>query len=136
MVDMFGEIGFARWPLVFSSAAVVGLASYSAARLFGRGALADPMSKAVVDAILLWGAFATVAGVLSTLVGIVTATRLAQAAAVSASVLWGGVRVSMLGVTFGVLILAGSSLAWFVLQFRWRLLEAAEAQAADPGPLD
>ena len=136
MVDMFGEIGFARWPLVFSFAAVVGLASYSAARLFGRGALADPMSKAVVDAILLWGAFATVAGVLSTLVGIVTATRLAQAAAVSASVLWGGVRVSMLGVTFGVLILAGSSLAWFVLQFRWRLLEAAEAQAADPGPLD
>lgn len=136
MVDMFGEIGFARWPLVFSFAAVVGLASYSAARLFGRGALADPMSKAVVDAILLWGAFATVAGVLSTLVGIVTATRLAQAAATSASVLWGGVRVSMLGVTFGVLILAGSSLAWFVLQFRWRLLEAAEAQAADPGPLD
>lgn len=136
MVDMFGEIGFARWPLVFSFAAVVGLASYSATRLFGRGALADPMGKAVVDAILLWGAFATVAGVLSTLVGIVTATRLAQAAAVSASVLWGGVRVSMLGVTFGVLILAGSSLAWFVLQFRWRLLEAAEAQAADPGPLD
>ena len=125
MVDMFGEIGFARWPLVFSLATIVGLAFYSAARLFRRAAVADPMSKAVVDAIPLWGAFATVAGVLSTLVGIVTATRLAQTAAVSPSLLWGGVRMSLLGVTFGVLILAGSSLAWFVLKFRWRLLEAA-----------
>ena len=128
MVDMFGEIGFARWPLVFSSAAVVGLTSYSAVRLFGRGALADPRTKALVDSILLWGAFATVAGVLSTLVGIVTAMRLTEATAtVSPSLLWGGVRVSMLGVTVGLLILAGSSLAWFALQFRWRLLEAAEA---------
>ena len=50
MVDIFGEIGFARWPLVFSLASIVGLSFYSAARLFRRGALADPMSKAVVDA--------------------------------------------------------------------------------------
>ena len=127
MVDVFTDIGFARWPLVSSFGAILGLTSYSAVRLFGRGALADPRTKALVDSILLWGAFATVAGVLSTLVGIVTTTRLAQAAAVSASVLWGGVRVSMLGVTVGLLILAGSSLAWFALQFRWRLLEAAEA---------
>ena len=130
MLDMFSEIGFARWPLVFSLATIVGLASYSAARLFGHAALADPMTKAVVDAIPLWGAFAAVAGVLSTLVGIVTATRLAQTAVVSPILVWGGVRVALLGVTFGVLILAGSSVAWFVLQFRWRLLEAAtEADA-------
>jgi uncharacterized oligopeptide transporter (OPT) family protein len=130
MVDMFVEIGFARWPLVFSLTTIVGLSFYSAARLFRSGAHPDPMSKAVVDVIPLWGAFATIAGLLSTLVGIVTATRLAQAAAVEPSLLWGGVGVALLGVTAGVLILVGSSLAWFVLKFRWRLLEAAAEEDA------
>jgi uncharacterized oligopeptide transporter (OPT) family protein len=64
------------------------------------------------------------------LVGIVTATRLAQTAAVEPSLLWGGVGVALLGVTAGVLILVGSSLAWFVLKFRWRLLEAAAEEDA------
>ena len=69
MVDVFTDIGFARWPLVSSFGAILGLTSYSAVRLFGRGALADPRTKALVNSILLWGAFATVAGVLSTFGG-------------------------------------------------------------------
>ncbi len=53
MVDMFGEIGFARWPLVFSFAAVLGLASYSATRLFGHGALLRSRLAQLVDPLAL-----------------------------------------------------------------------------------
>ena len=42
----------------------------------------------------------------------------------------GGIKVSMLGSLFGVLILAFAALLWFVLQLRWRLLVADEIEKA------
>ena len=53
------------------------------------------------------------------------------AGAVSTTLLWGGIKVAMLSSAVGVLVLAASSLSWFVLQLRWRLLRATlEEEAA------
>ena len=116
------------------------LTSYSAVRLFKPMASADPRTKAFVDSILFWGGFAAIAGMFGTLVGIVIATQAAEAGATLGpwlpagptssltTLVWGGIKVALLSACFGVIILASSSLAWFALQFRWRLLEAAEAQ--------
>ena len=129
LADLWAGIGFTKWPLAFSCLAVLALAAYSTSEVFRRGAWADPMSKTFVDAILLWGGFAAIAGMFGTLVAIASAALAFDAGgAVSATLVGGAVMRAGPGAVFGVLILAGSSLAWFALQFRWRLLEAAEME--------
>jgi hypothetical protein len=109
----------------------VGLALWSSARLFRAGASPDLHTKAWVDAILFWGAFAVISGVLGTLVGIIIAAQSIEAAgSVSTSLVWGGIKLAMLSSAFGTLILGFASLIWFALQLRWRLLVARGAEAA------
>ena len=130
MSEIWNSLGVIRWPLVFSFLAVVSLASWSAARLFRPGATPDLRSKAWVDAILFWGGFAVISGVLGTLVGIIIAAQYIEAAgAISTSMVWGGIKVALLCSAVGVLILAFAALLWFALQLRWRFLMAEAAEA-------
>ena len=127
---IWNDVGFVRWPLAFSFMAVVGLAVWSAFKLFGPRATPDLRSKAWLDAILFWGGFAAISGVLGTLVGFTIATQSVEAAGeVNVTLMWGGIKVSMLTSLLGVLILAFASLLWFVLQLRWQLLVAKEQAA-------
>ncbi len=132
MLDMlWNEIGFIRWPLTFSFFAVVGLALMSAATLFGRNAVAGLVAKTWVDAILFWGGFAAISGVLGGIVGVIIAFQSIEAAGeVSATLIAGGIKVALLSSSFGVLILGFAALLWFALQFRWRMLQAEESEAA------
>ena len=123
-------IGFIRWPLTLSFLAVVLLALWSAVRLFRPGASPDLRTKAWLDAILFWGGFALISGVLGTLIGIIIASQAIEAAGdVSTTLVWGGIKVAMLSSAFGTMILGFAALLWFVLQLRWRLLLA---QVEDP----
>ena len=123
-------VGFIRWPLTFSFLVVVILALWSAVRLFRPGATPDLRSKAWVDAILFWGGFAVISGVLGTLVGIIIASQAIEAAGnVSSPLVWGGIKVAMLSSALGMMILAFAALLWFALQLRWRLLMADSAKA-------
>ncbi len=125
------EFGFIRWPLMFSFMTVIGLALFSTIRLFRPGATPDLHTKAWLDAILFWGGFATISGLLGTLIGITIASQSVEAAGeVNVTLMWGGIKVSLLSSLFGVLILAFASLLWFVLQLRWRLLVADEVEDA------
>jgi tetratricopeptide (TPR) repeat protein len=85
MGELFADMGFIRWPLLFCLLAVIILAAWSTMRLFNRDALADARLKAWVDAILFWGAFAMISGVLGTVVGIVVAANAAIQKSPSAS---------------------------------------------------
>jgi len=119
------QIGYIRYPLAFSLFVVVGLAAWSAYKLFRPGASPDLHTKAWLDAILFWGGFGVITGVLGTLVGMVVGAQSIEAAGeVSSSLVWGGVKVALLSSVFGFLILAFAALAWFALQLRWRFLEA------------
>ena len=128
---VWNDLGFIRGPLFFSFTVVIGLALFSAVRLFRPNAMPDLRSKAWLDAILFWGGFASISGLLGTLIGFTIATQSVEAAGeVNVTLMWGGIKVSMLASLFGVLILAFASLLWFVLQLRWRLLLADEAEVA------
>jgi hypothetical protein len=128
---VWNSMGFMRWPLAFSLLCVVLLSAYSFGRLYRPSATADLLTKTWLAAILCWGGFAMIAGVLGTLVGVVIAAQAIEAAgAVSPSLVWGGIKVAMLTSAFGTLILAASALLWFGLQLRWRLLEAREVGEA------
>ena len=128
MLDMlWRDIGFIRWPLTFSLFAVVGLGLMSAATLFGRNSTAGLVAKTWVDAILFWGGFAAISGVLGSIVGVIIAFQSIEAAGeVEATLVAGGVKVALLSSGLGVMILGFAALLWFALQFRWRLLQANE----------
>ena len=126
---VWNDLGFIGWPLAFSFLSVIGLGLFSGVRLFRPGATPDLFTKAWLDAILFWGGFASISGVLGTLIGFTIVTQSVEAAGeVNVTLMWGGIKVSMLASLFGVLLLAFASLLWFVLQLRWRLLVADEAE--------
>ncbi len=130
MMMIWNDIGFIRWPLTFSLFAVVGLALMSAATLFGRNATAGLVAKTWVDAILFWGGFAAISGMLGSVIGVIIAFQSIEAAGeVSATLIAGGIKVALLSSSFGVLILGFAALLWFGLQFRWRLLQSNEVEA-------
>jgi len=127
MGELFTQMGYIRWPLTFSLLIVGALSVWSAAKLFGARPSSDARTKAWVDAILFWGGFAMICGVLGTVVGIVVAAQSIElAGSVTPALLWGGVKVALLSTVFGALILSMAALAWFALQLRWRLLLAGE----------
>lgn len=124
-MNIWTDMGFGRWPLLFALLAVVGLSAYAAFRLFGQEARPDARTRALVDAILFWGGFALVWGVLATLIGFsVAAQSIEMAGEVSGALVWGGIKVALLTAQFGMLILILAGLNWFGLQYRWRMLAA------------
>jgi hypothetical protein len=129
--DVLNSMGFMRYPLMFSLLTVTGLALLSAARVFRPRAVPDRHTKAWIDAILFWGGFAVICGVLGTLVGIIIAAQSIEAAGeVSTTLVWGGIKVALLTSAFGVMILAFAALLWFGLQLRWRLLDPTQGEPA------
>lgn len=130
MIQLISDMGFMRFPLALSLLFVAALTGWSASRLFGSDPEPDPRTKAWIDAILFWGGFAMVTGVLGTLIGIIIAAQSIELAGeVSTRLVWGGVKVATLTSVAGGLILALSGLLWFVLQLRWRLLSAEDRVA-------
>ena len=129
LATVWNDFGFIRWPLTFSLFAVVGLSLMSAATLFGRNAIASLVAKTWVDAVLFWGGFAAISGVLGSIVGTIIAFQSIEAAGeVEATLVAGGIKVALLSSSFGALILGFAALLWFVLQFKWRMLQADELE--------
>ena len=104
----------------------------SALRLFVLDRQADLRTKTWVDAILFWGGFGMLSGVLGTLIGIIIAAQIIEAYSgrVSTALVWGGVKVALVSSAVGMLILAWAALLWFAMQLRWRLPEAEAVQPA------
>jgi len=90
------------------------------------------VAKTWVDAILFWGGFAAISGVLGSIIGVIIAPQSIEAAgAVSATLVAGGIKVALMSSAMGVLMLGFAAVLWFTLQFRWRVLQADEME----GPL-
>ena len=125
LAEIWTAMGFIRYPLGFSLLAVLALSCWSGIRLLESEVGPGLRTKAWIDAILFWGGFALIAGVLGTLLGIIIAAQsIEYAGTVEPSLVWGGVKVAMLSSAFGTLILAMAALSWFLLQLRWRFLVA------------
>ena len=128
-MEAFEALGVIRWPLTFSLLVVVALALWSLA-LVRRSAMPGRHAKAWIDAILFWGGFAAISGVLGTLIGIIITFQFIELAGeVRATLVAGGIKVALLSSALGTLILAVASLLWFGLQLRWRMLAAAHADS-------
>jgi hypothetical protein len=125
------DVGFIRWPLTLSLMTVVGLTAWATLHVV-TGPPGRPETKAWIDAVLFWGGFAFLSGVLGTLVGIVQAAQAIEVsgAAIPATLVWGGIKVALLSTVVGAGVLAVAALAWFGLQLGWRLGRDAVAEGS------
>lgn len=126
MSTAWQELGFVRLPLSFSVLVLVLLVGWTSVKVFGRNASPDARTKVWIDAILFWGGFAAITGILGTLVGITLAAQsIEQAGEISTTLLWGGVKVALVSADVGLLIALLAALLWFLLRLRWRFLRTA-----------
>lgn len=132
MMEMWMNMGVIRFPVTFSWIAVFVLAAYSATRVFGWNARADLVTKAWIDSVFFWGGFGMISGMLGTLVGwVITAQSVERAGDIAPVLVWGGFKVSLLSSVVGTLLLCVAALFWFVLQFRWRVVQAETMETGD-----
>lgn len=132
MSRIWQDLGFMGWALALALAAVLVLTAWTGRRLYRAEAVQDLRTKALVDAILFWGAFAVISGVLGTLIGIIEAAQAMELGAAT-GVVWGGVKQAILGTAAGMTVLFFAAVSWFVLQLRWRFLGSDRRDAEQPG---
>lgn len=116
MIDWFLSGGFPMWLVLGAGLAGLGLAVDAGRKVFGGPAEAAGL-RAEIDGVLFWGGFASVLGVIGTLVGVALMARyLEQAGGASVGVIWGGIRVALIPTAFGLLVLSVCLLAWYGLR--------------------
>ena len=120
--------GVMMYPIALSALVGLGLAAWSARRLWGSAPRVDARVEAGVDGVLFWGGFALLLGVLGTVVGIAVAAQAVEMLGeVHTTLVWGGIKVSLIPTIWGAVILAVSAVAWYTLRVRCRSLLARMA---------
>jgi hypothetical protein len=131
MIDVFVDGGYAMWALLVTGALVVGLAGNAVHQL----ATADPADRRDqgIDAVLFWGMFSVVLGLIGTLVGVGQAARAIEAAGTAEPTLvWAGFRITLTSTIAGFGIGGISLVLWFTLRMWQRFtLKAQLGHARD-----
>ncbi len=110
------EGGPFMWLLLVIGVLVLVLAVWAGSRL-RRADGPDPMLETGIDAVLFWGGWGVVVGLLGTFVGIYQAAgAISRAGEVAPAVIWGGIRVALTTTLFGLLIFAVAGLIWMGLR--------------------
>ena len=127
MMDFFREGGFFMWPILVIAIVIVALAVRSWARTRALEG-PEPVLETNVDAVLFWGVWVLVAGLLGTFTGLYQAAGVIERApAINPAIIWGGVRVALTTTVAGFVVFAVAALLWMGLRFMYRRKVAARA---------
>lgn len=125
MMELMYQGGYMMWVILAASLLILGLATWAGvrtAKLSGPNAVVET----AIDAVLFWGVWVVVIGLLGTFVGIYQAASAleliggAQAGPASASLIWGGIKVALTTTVFGLLVFSVAALLWMGLRTRYR----------------
>lgn len=120
MMEFMREGGYMMWVILAASLLILGLAAWAAvrtARLSGPNAVVET----AIDAVLFWGVWVVVIGLLGTFLGIYQAAGvLEQFGEASPELIWGGIKVSLTTTVFGLLVFSVAALLWMGLRTRYR----------------
>lgn len=120
MTDFIADGGFFMYPLLLIAVVIAVLAVWSAMRVPGADG-PDPVLETGIDATLFWGGWAVLLGLLGTFGGIYQAAgAIERAGEVSASLVWGGIKVALTTTLFGLTIFIVAALLWFGLRTWYR----------------
>jgi hypothetical protein len=120
MLEFFRQGGVFMWPILIVAIAIVWIAARSWARTRSLDG-PDAVVETGVDAVLFWGVWVLVIGLLGTFTGIYQAAgAIEQAPAISPAMIWGGVKVALTTTLAGFLVFAVAALLWLGLRFTYR----------------
>lgn len=120
MMELMREGGYMMWVILAVSLLILGLATWAGART---AKLPGPnaMVETAIDAVLFWGVWVVVIGLLGTFLGIYQAAGvLAQFGDASPELIWGGIKVALTTTVFGLLVFSIAALLWMGLRTRYR----------------
>ena len=125
MMEFFKQGGFFMWPILVISIVIGVLAVWAFVRTRDLDG-PDAVVETGIDAVLFWGVWVVVVGLLGTFTGIYLAAGvIEQAAAVSPAVIWSGIRVALTTTLFGLFVFCVASLMWLGLRVSYRRRVAA-----------
>lgn len=125
MMELMSQGGFFMWPLLVIALVIAVLAVWVATRL-PKLSGADPVLETGIDATLFWGGWAVLLGLLGTVGGVYQAAgAISRAGAVSAPLVWGGIKVALTTTLFGLTIFLVAALIWFGLRSWYRRVAMA-----------
>lgn len=111
---LMGPWGMILLVLILGNVCLVG---WSILKLSTNGRRKDSSLEGKINAVLFWGAMGAVLGVLGQLNGIYLGlSAILAAPEIDPAVVAEGFAISFLPTLFGLALLAGSALAWFVLR--------------------
>ncbi len=88
----------------------------------------DAVVETGIDAILFWGVWVLVVGLLGTFLGIYqAATFIENAGQVSSTLVWGGIRLALTTTVFGLIVFSLAALVWMGLRTKYRRAVAITA---------
>jgi hypothetical protein len=120
MMEYIREGGFMMYPLIGITVVIVVMAVRSWLRIRGRAGN-DAVVETGIDAVLFWGSYGVVLGILGTLVGIAQAATAIQAVGtVTAALVWGGIKVALNTTIFSLVVFSIAFVVWFALRVRYR----------------
>jgi len=127
MMNFFREGGLFMWPILIIAIVILGLAIRSWARIRSLEG-PDAVLETTVDAVLFWGVWVLVVGLLGTFTGIyLAAGAIERAPAINPALIWGGVRVALTTTVSGFVVFTVAALLWMGLRFMFRRKVAAGA---------
>lgn len=126
MSELMRQGGFLMWPILLITFVVVALAVWAIWRM-RRIEGPDAVLETGIDAVLFWGVWVVIVGLLGTFGGIYQAAGfIEQAGTVNSAVVWGGIKVALTTTLFGLFVFAMAALLWLGLRvgYRRRVAEA------------
>lgn len=132
MIDLFLSGGFMMWPMLLGLIAVLVVGGRAALDMAG-GRRAEADVRSAADAVLFWGGFSALLGLMGTLVGIAQAARaISLAGGASAGLIWSGIGITLITTLFGLGILLLAMIVWYAVRLTARR-RAAPGAMAQPG---
>lgn len=127
MIEWFRSGGVMMWPVLLAGLIAVGL-SVDAWRKLPADEAAARVARRVrgrIDAVLVWGVFGVLMGLIGTLVGVGLVARTASQAAqagreLPVEVIWNGLAVTLPTVVLGLSVLLVAMGLWFALRTAYR----------------
>lgn len=125
-IQLTGPWGVILTALIFLN---LGLAAWSLVSMLSRDGKVGPSLRNRINAVLFWGVFGAVVGLLGQASGIYAALRVvSRASEISPPIVMEGFAISFLTTILGLAIFLGSGLAWMGLRGMYnRLSEAIPA---------
>ncbi|MFW6088750.1 MAG: MotA/TolQ/ExbB proton channel family protein [Gemmatimonadota bacterium] len=122
MMELMMQGGYVMWVILAVTIliGVIGVRSWLRMRRLDGP---DPVVETGIDAILFWGVWVVVVGLLGTFVGIYQAASVIAGPAAGqagAALVWGGIKVALTPTLFGLLVFSLAALAWIALRTGYR----------------